>query len=152
MADFEKEVLGWEDEIESDEQFIKLEPGDYKFTISHYDKEHYVPKAGGKLPECDMAVVHFDIISPKGTTSIKDSFQLCSKMIWKISALYRAVGLKKHGEKVSMQWDKLPGLTGLCSVTLDEDPNDSSKSYNHISGYIDKDEEKEKGYSGDVDW
>lgn len=133
--------LGWEDTIQKESSFVELPEGDYDFTIDHYERGR--SKGEGKLPACNMAIVFFNIKSPDGQeTQIRENFILHSSLEWKLSQLFRSVGLKKEGEELRMNWNALPGLTGRCQVTLDPDKKDPSKKYNHIGKLYPKEAKK----------
>lgn len=140
MADFERE-FDWNDTIKNDNNFVKLEPGDYDFVIDHYDRAR--SQGSDKLPPCNMAIVYFNVKAPDGTSvSIRENFILHSKLEWKLSELFCSVGLKQKGEELKMKWDALPGMTGRCQVSLDPDTNDPSKKYNHIKKLYPKEGKK----------
>lgn len=123
--------LGWEDEIEKDSSFVELPPGDYDFIIDHYERGR--SQGSDKIPASNMAIVFFNVTGPDGKeATIRENFILHSKMEWKLSELFRSVGLKKEGEKLRMNWNALPGLKGRAKVTLDPDRNDPTKKYNHM--------------------
>lgn len=130
MGAEEGRELGWEDTISQDSQeFVRLEPGDYDFTIDHVDRSR--SQGSDKLPPCAMAVVYFNIHA-EGNPQIRENFILHSRLEWKLSQLFGSVGLKKKGDELKMNWNALPGLTGRCKVSLDADKNDPEKKYNHI--------------------
>ena len=104
--------LGWEDEIQQESSFVLLEEGDYPFTVEKLERSRYSPKAGAKIPACNQAVVTFDV----GGTTLTENFQLHTKMEWKISALYAAIGMKQQGAKVRMNWPAVMGRSGYCHV------------------------------------
>lgn len=129
MSEMDRE-FGWDDTIKQDAQeFPRLEPGDYDFTIDHFDRSR--SQGSDKLPPCNMAVVYFNIHA-EGNPQIRENFILHSRLEWKLSQLFASVGLKKKGEELVMNWNALPGLTGRCKVSLDTDKNDPEKKYNHI--------------------
>lgn len=122
--------LGWEDTITKDAQeFVTIEPGDYSFTIDHFDRAR--SGSDGKYANCNMAVVYFNI-DAEGNPQIRENYLLHSNFEWKLSQLFAGVGLKKKGEELVMNWNALPGMTGRCKVSLDQDKNDPKKKYNHI--------------------
>ncbi len=128
---FEKE-LGWEDEIQKDNSFIEFPEGDYDFVIDHFDRSR--SKGSDKIPPSNMAVVFFRIKNKHGEEIlIRENFILHTRLEWKLSELFRSVGLKKEGEALRMNWPALVGKTGKCHVTLDPDQKDPSKKYNHIN-------------------
>lgn len=130
MSDMERE-LGWDDEIQKDNEFITLEEGDYDFVISHYERARH--NGSEKLPPCNKALVFFKVIAPNGQeATIQEGYILHTKMEWKLSELFCGVGLKKKGEKLKMNWGALPGLKGRAQISLDADTKNPDRKYNHI--------------------
>lgn len=114
------EVLDWDDEIsEEGSEFIVVPEGDYKFTVTKFERGNYEPSATSKIPACKMAIVTFTIQAPEGDITIKENFQLCKKMEWKLSSLFLSIGLKKHDEPLRMNWQAITGCTGYCHVYVD---------------------------------
>ena len=133
--------LGWDDSISQESSFIELPEGDYDFTIDHYDRARF--PGSEKIPACNMATVYFNVRGADGAeASVRENFILHTRMEWKLSELFRSVGLKKEGEEVRMNWNALPGLTGRCHITLDPDGKDPSKKYNHIKKLYPKEPKK----------
>lgn len=140
MAAEERE-LGWEDSIQNDDSFITIPEGDYDFVIDHYERSR--SKGGEKIPPSNMAIVYFRIAGPDGQeVMIREQFILHQRMEWKLSQLFCSVGLKKKGERITMNWNALPGLSGRAHVTLDPDKNDPKKEYNHIDKLYPKEPKK----------
>lgn len=130
MSEIERE-LGWDDEIQKDNEFITLPEGDYDFTISHYERARH--QGSDKIPPCNKANVFFKVAGPDGKeATIQENYILHTKLEWKLSELFCGVGLKKKGEKLKMNWSALPGLKGRAQISLDEDTNNPNRKYNHI--------------------
>ena len=130
MNEMDRE-LGWDDEIQNDSNFIELPEGDYDFIIDHYERARHA--GSDKIPPCNKAIVFFRVTGPNGQEiTIQSSYILHTRMEWKLSELFCGVGLKKKGEKLNMNWAALPGLKGRAQISLDADPKDPSKKYNHI--------------------
>jgi hypothetical protein len=111
----ENRILGWDDEVEEESGvFILIPEGDYVYTVKKFEKAYY--DGGAKLPACPKAEMTFTIHSPEGDVDIVNSFFLCGKCEWSISAFFLSVGLKKHGEKCRMVFDQSVGKKGLCRV------------------------------------
>lgn len=123
----ENKVYDWDDEIEVESEFTTLDPGDYDFEIINFERGNY--DGSDNIPPCKMAIVTFRVTDGKESNTIMERYYLCSKVEWKLSELFKSVGLKKSGEKVKMQWSKLVGSKGRCKVKIDEY---SGKKYNHI--------------------
>lgn len=131
MSDNMERELNWDDEIQNESSFVELPAGDYDFTIDHYERGR--SQGSDKIPASNMAIVYFNVVGPDGQeATIRENFILHSKLEWKLSELFRGVGLKKEGEKFRMDWNALPGLKGRAKITLDPDRKDPSKKYNHI--------------------
>lgn len=118
MATEGYEIYDWDSEIESDDSGFTLLPEEVcAFEVVKLDKEFY---GGGKnAPACPRAKVSMRATAPDGTSAIiTDSFLLYSGMEWKISAFFRAIGYKQHGQKVRMKWDEdwLKGQKGTLKV------------------------------------
>lgn len=127
----EDKELQWDDIIQNDNSFVELPEGDYDFTIEKFERSRF--NGSAKLPACNMAVVYFIVKSPDGQeTTIRENFIMHTRLEWKLSELFRSVGLKKENAPIRMNWNALPGLSGRAHVTLDPDKNDPSKKYNHI--------------------
>jgi len=114
MEDYK--LFDWDDEIEKESEFSVLPAGDYNFEITKFERGSY--DGSDKIPPCKMAVVTFKVSDDKDSTSIIERYYLCSNMEWKLSELFKACGLKKSGEKVKMQWDKLIGSKGRCKIKV----------------------------------
>ncbi len=131
MSELEGRELGFDDEIVEDGKDFQLIPaGDYSFTIDHYERGR--SSGAGKLPPCNMVTVYFLVEDRDRTVQIRDNFLLYSTLEWKLSELFRSVGMKKEGEKIRMRWDDLPGKKGRCKVSLVDGIKDPSKKFNQI--------------------
>ncbi len=151
MADYE--IYDWDSEIKNDsDEFVLLEPGVYPFEVLKLDKERY--EGGNKAPACPKAKVTMRVYGNDDEhVVVSDSFLLYSGMEWKISAFFRAIGYKQHGQKVSMKWDGewLKGKKGLCRIENVEGYKDKDKLYNSIASYIDPKGDDTESDDGD-DW
>ncbi|MCD8382282.1 MAG: DUF669 domain-containing protein [Clostridiales bacterium] len=127
--------LGWDDEIQREDSYTLLDEGDYAFTVTKVERARYNPKPGGKIPACNQATVSFQV-GPTGEV-MTENFLLHTRMEWKISALYAAIGMKQQGERVRMNWPAVIGRSGYCHVTVREYKKDdgSTGKSNSISKY-----------------
>lgn len=116
MDDFRE--YGWEDEI-SDEgkEFVLLPEGDYDFTVSKVDRARH--NGSEKVPPCNMAKVTVTVWGAPDCIEITENLFLCNKFEWKLSQFFLALGLKKHGEPLRMNWGVVPGKRGKCHVYVD---------------------------------
>lgn len=132
--------IGWDDEISNDGgQYIVLEEGDYNFTVSAFERARFLGSA--KIPACNKAVLTLTVDTPGGTAFVKYDLLLWSSLEWKISEFFRAIGQKKHGEKLRPQWGAVVGSKGRGRFKPREyDKKDGSKSkVNDVEKFYDFD-------------
>lgn len=109
--------FGWEDIIENDgPEFTLLPEGDYDFKVLSFERARHPGSA--KLPPCNKAIVHIEIDSPEGRTVIKHNLFLHSKCEGMLCAFFSAIGQRKRGEQLRMNWNTVPGSTGRCKVGI----------------------------------
>ena len=135
----EVKVFDWDDEIVNDGNetaFVTLEPGDYDFEVVKFERGTFTPKAGGKTPACNQAIVTLKISTDKGDCFIQDKFPMASTMEWKISAFFRSIGMKKHGEALKMDWNGSIGESGRATITKTKGEK-QDVFFNNIKTYLD---------------
>ena len=148
-------TFDWDDTIEDDGNggFVTLEEGDYDFEVHKFERAYYQPSATSTLPACNMAVLTLKVKTADGDAYITDNLQLCSKMEWKLSAFFRSIGLKKHGEKLVMKWDKVPGCKGRARISKTEGSKKPGVFFNNVDYYIDPAAKpSEEANGGDDTW
>lgn len=140
MAD-EVKVYDWDDEIENDgeeREYLTLEEGDYEFEVTKFERGNYTPSDKAKTPACNQAIMTLKVATDDGDAYIVDRFPLASTMEWKISAFFRAIGLKKHGEPVKMMWKDSIGCKGRAHITKTKGNSENKDIYfNNVGKYID---------------
>lgn len=139
---FERE-FGWDDTIQEDaKEFITLQPGDYVFTVTGFDRQRHTPNPQnpGKLPACPKAVISLEIETDEGVASLKHNLFLHSSTEGMLSAFFGSIGQKKHGEPLKMNWNTVIGATGVCSV---KNKTYNDNVYNEVKSMI---------YADSVDW
>lgn len=140
------EVMDWDSEIENDgkEQTprIILEEGDYKFTVSKLDRT--MSKGSDKLPPSRMAKLTLSVESDQGTATVFTNLILHKSLEWKLSQFFRAIGQKRHGEKMKMNWGKVVGSYGIAHITkrtyIGQDGTEHET--NDVSQFLDYDPQK----------
>lgn len=146
MSDIDNmKTFDWEDEIEKDDQFVTLEEGDYDFTVINFERG--LQDKTDKLPQCNKAIITLKVED----ATIVENFPLCASMEWKASGIFRAVGMKKHGEKLKMKWPDLIGKTGRCHIIKRQGTTNSGTYFNNVSKYYDYVETKPAA-GGDDTW
>lgn len=112
-------AFGWDDEIAEDGKggFTVLPEGDYEFEVVTREKSWY--DGGVKIPACNMAKLELKFTGAEGSTTITQNLFLHSKMEWQLSAFFGAIGLKKKGEPLKMDWNKVVGAKGWAHLYVD---------------------------------
>lgn len=129
----------WDDEIENDgAEFSVMPEGDYDFVVVDFERARH--SGSDKLPPCNKAIVHIriegtDVSGTQGTTTINHQLFLHSKTEGLLSDFFKGIGLKKKGEKMKMNWAKVPGSTGRAKVGIREY---KGKQYNEIKKFYEK--------------
>ncbi|MFA6619407.1 MAG: DUF669 domain-containing protein [Candidatus Neomarinimicrobiota bacterium] len=109
--------LAWDDTIEREGgDFILLPAGDYEFTVETFERARHA--GSEKLPPCNKAVVTLIINAPEGKVKLENNLFLHTTTEGLLSAFFGSIGQKKHGERLQMNWSKVPGSTGKCKVGI----------------------------------
>lgn len=126
-------ALDWNSTIEAESSFIVLPEGDYPFTIEKMERSRH--NGSEKIPACPKAIVHFAVTAPDGkVVHVQENYLLHTKMEWKLSELFAAIGMKAKGEKAQMQWNNIIGKSGVCKLMINEyeDKNGNERENNKI--------------------
>jgi hypothetical protein len=109
--------LDWNDTVEKDTDYVILENGDYDFQVTDLERKRYEPKPGSKLTACPQAVLTLTVRTPDGSeVPIKYNLFLHTMFEGRISQFFIAIGQKKKGEKLQMNWQKVIGATGRAKI------------------------------------
>ena len=138
---FERE-FGWDDTIQKDSEFVLLPEGLYWFTVKSYDRGRHTPNPQnpGKLPACPKATVYLQVVANEGETELRHNLFLHSSTEGMLSAFFGAIGQKRKGEPLRMDWNSIVGKSGVCKVGIREY---NGNKYNEAKSMI---------YAEDVDY
>lgn len=107
--------IGWDAAIENDSpDFVTLPNGDYDFKVVKFERGRHA--GSDKLPPCNKATVHLEIESPEGVAIIRHNLYLHSITEGLLCAFFAAVGQRKHGERITMDWNAVVGATGRARI------------------------------------
>ena len=137
--------FGWEDQIENDgADFVILPEGDYDFEVESVERGRH--NGSEKLPPCNKATLSIRILSADGQgTTIRHTLFLHSKCEGLLCAFFTAIGQRRHGERISMNWGAVPGSRGRCKVKIrnwkssngnDMQSNEITRFYEPAEGQI----------------
>lgn len=141
-------LMDWNDTIENDgQQFITLPEGDFNFIVSGFERGRF--NGSTKIPPCNKATLTLSVETAEGTASVRTDLILYRSLEWKIAGFFRAIGQKKHGERVVMDWNKVLGARGRAHFK----PrtylyNGAERTANDVDYFIDYDEK----YFSTPDW
>lgn len=107
--------LGWDDEIQHDgSPFQVLPEGDYLFSVKKFERARH--NGSEKIPPCNKAVLTLSLRGPGGSGDVQTNLYLHSKFEWKLCQFFTAIGQRKHGEAMRMNWGAVAGSSGYCHV------------------------------------
>ena len=142
MAENKDMLMDWNDSIETDgQEFVLLPEGDYVFTVTNFERGRF--PGGPKVPACNKASITVQVDTQKGIATVKFDLLLYRSLEWRISAFFRCIGQKKHGEKLTMDWNKVIGSKGKAHFKQRTYTNQQGeeKAINDIDRFIDYNEE-----------
>ena len=140
MAD---RMFDWNDIIENDSSFTLLPEGNYPFTVKAFERGEYA--GGDKIPACKKATLTLEIDGGAlGVTEITENLYLHSRQEWKLCQFFTAIGQRKRGEQLRMDWNKVPGAKGWCALIVNEykGKDGDKRKNNRVDRYIDPAEVK----------
>ena len=124
--------LGWDDEISQDSaSYITLPDGEYEFSVKEFERARY--GGGEKLPPCNQAKLKLEIVTPQGTALVNHNLFLHSRTEGMVSAFFVAIGQKKHGETLKMNWPKVIGAKGRAKIGTREY---NGNTYNEVKKFL----------------
>lgn len=140
----DNELFDWDSEIESDgQEYITVEPGDYVFTVKSVERKQF--PGSDKMPACNMVQVNGEIPTPKGPATFRENLYLTKRNEWKLSGYFRCLGMKKHGEKLRMDF---PGSIGRKGYAKFVNRVYNGNTYNQVDKFYDYDPAKMNGGNG----
>lgn len=135
------ETFNWDDVISDDgsESKVIILRGEYNFRVSEFNRGTF--PGSEKLPACPQAELTLDIETEEGTAKCFVRLPLCKSMEWKLSGFFRAIGCKKHGEPVKMEWNKVAGAQGRADFQPRKYKKDGEdRETNDVKRWVDWDE------------
>jgi len=133
--------IAWDDTISKDSEFVLLPEGDYKFTVTKFERGRH--NGSDKLPPCNKAVLTLELTDGFQSGVMQHNLFLHRKCEGMLCAFFTAIGQRKHGEVLMPRWDQLIGTTGTCKIGVRKwKGNDGSeRESNEIRKFYEKDEQ-----------
>lgn len=131
--------IGWDDTISKDSEFVLLPEGDYKFTVTKFERARH--NGSDKLPPCNKAVLTLELTDGFQNGIMQHNLFLHRKCEGMLCAFFTAIGQRKHGEALTPRWDQVIGATGTCKIGVRKwKGNDGSeRESNEIRKFYEKD-------------
>lgn len=138
MAENTGRAFDWNDTIEKDSpDFTLLPKGTYPFTVRSFERGEY--PGGPKLPPCKKAVLTIDIDGGSlGVATVTHNLFLHSRVEGWLCAFFTSIGQRQHGQPLAMNWQLVPGASGMCEVGVRKwkDKNDTERESNEITRFL----------------
>ena len=133
--------LGWNDVIEKDSTYTLLEEGDYDFVVKAFERGRHAGSA--KLPPCNKAILTIEVSNDQQATQITHNLFLHTTTEGILCAFFTAIGARKHGDKLVMDWNKVIGAHGRCHVIIDTftKKDGAEGKSNKIARFLEPDEQ-----------
>jgi len=130
-------ALGWDDAIENDGEYQPLPDGEYSFRVLTFERARF----GGslKLPACNQAKLTIEVGDADRSVEVNHNLFLHTKTEGMLCAFFRSIGARTSGERLVMDWSKVPGSTGRCKVVIHEfaGKDGNKRVSNNISRFLD---------------
>ena len=133
----EDRAYGWDEKpIENPNEggkYILLPPGDYDFVVVKFERGRH--EGSAKLPPCNKAIITCEVDGRNyGTTIVVNNLFLHSKCDGLLAQFFTGIGLRKHGDPLTLDWSRVVGSHGLCRIVNREY---EGKKYNEIKRFLD---------------
>lgn len=123
--------LNWDDEIEkSGPEFVLLPEGEYNFRVEKFERGRH--QGSANLPPCNMAILTLKIDGgEKGEATVIHRLFLHSKTEGFLSNFFEAIGQKKEGQRIKMNWNAVFGAEGRCKLEINRYTKDEKEYENN---------------------
>ena len=144
MADnyTQERAFDWNDTIVKDDEYELFPEGIYDFRVEILERGRF--EGSEKMSACPQANLTLAITDPVSGKrgQIKDTLFLHSKAEWKLSQFFTAIGQKKKGEPLAMNWNAVPGSTGRLELSINQytDRNGNKAENNRVKKYLPKEQ------------
>ncbi len=133
--------IGWDDTISQEErEYVLLPEGEYPCQIVNLEKTRHEPKPGGKLPPCGKAILTVRVANPATGEPVDLNYNLFlhTSQEWKLCEFFAAIGQKKRGEPLKMNWGLVVGSKASCAIARTEGRRRDGSTYqrNEIARFL----------------
>lgn len=130
--------LGWEGYVIDDGgSFELLDAGHYPFTVKKLERERF--EGSDKMAACSRAKLTLEVVAGDHTVDITDRLMLNTKMQWKISRFFEALGFIKDAEgRMAMHWNEVEDKQGWLKLKTRKytNKNGEERESNEVEAYL----------------
>lgn len=108
-------ILSWDSVIEDDGQHTEFlnQEGKFVFRVTKFERNSY--RGSAKIPAgVPVARLTLEVNTPNGKQITTTDLVLYKSLEWRLSAFFRSIGQKQHGEKLVMDWGKVVDASGYA--------------------------------------
>ena len=117
MADNIGHELDWDDVVSNDyTEYTLLPEGEYAFEVLGFTRARH--PGSDKIPACNKAIIKIKLHGENVSTEINHNLFLHSKTEGLICSFFTAIGIRKRGEPLKMDWNKVVGCKGRAVVEI----------------------------------
>ena len=129
-------ALEWDSEIKNDGGDFKLLPeGVYPFTVRSLERAYN--NGTKKIPPCPMANVTLRVGVGADSSDVTNKLYLDDSQEWKLCQFFLALGMRKHGEALKMNWDAVVDKSGWVEIEhYTYTDNGEEKTINSVVRYL----------------
>jgi hypothetical protein len=128
--------LGWNDSIENDSSFVLLPAGEYDFVVKLFERGRHA--GSEKLPPCNKAIITLEFDGGEhGAATIKHNLFLHSNTEGMLCSFFRAIGARKSGERLVMDWNKVVGARGRARLKIKPGFKNPELKFNEVDRFLD---------------
>ena len=94
------------------------------------------------MAACPKAELTIAIHDHEGDVTVSENLFLNRKAEWKLCQFFTAIGHRKHGETLRMNWNAVKGAKGRCKVGIRKWTGNDGKEHenNEITAFLDPSE------------
>ena len=133
-------ALNWDEEFDDGSENFILPEGDYFFEIIKFEVGHFDGSA--KVDPCNRLEMLFRVETDDGrSVNVQENLLMTDSVKWRISAFLRCIGMKKKGENIRPNWNKIQGSRGKAHFKPRTYMNQrgEEREVNNVDRYLDYD-------------
>jgi len=117
--------------------FRTLPEGIYPFTVKKLEKAFF--NGSNSIPPCPRANLTLRVGVGAEVSDVTDGLLLDDTLEWKLCQFFLAIGDRKHGERLNVNWDAVEGKSGWVQIEHREytDKEGNDKVANQVARYLD---------------